>query len=46
MATMIDGESYVGRVLIRPLSQSGDLTPVSLALAVPEEPNGRPHLRH
>src|SRR5215475_13572364 len=25
MATMIDGESYVGRVLIRPLSQSGDL---------------------
>jgi len=26
MATMIDGESYVGRVLIRPLSQSGDLT--------------------
>ena len=26
MATMIDGESYVGRVLIRPLSQSGDVT--------------------
>jgi hypothetical protein len=26
MATMIDGESYVGRVLIRPLSQSGGLT--------------------
>src|SRR5215471_5454807 len=26
MATMIDGESYLGRVLIRPLSQSGDLT--------------------
>ena len=26
MATMIDGESYVGRVLMRPLSQSGDLT--------------------
>ena len=26
MATMIDGESYVGRVLIRPLSQAGDLT--------------------
>src|SRR5437764_9988766 len=26
MATMIDGESYVGRVLIRPLSPSGDLT--------------------
>jgi hypothetical protein len=25
MATMIDGESYVGRVLIRPLSPSGDL---------------------
>jgi hypothetical protein len=25
MATMIDGESYVGRVLIRPLSQTGDL---------------------
>src|SRR6266702_1973933 len=23
---MIDGESYLGRVLIRPLSQSGDLT--------------------
>ena len=45
MATMIDGESYVGRVLIRPLSQSGDLT-LDLAPAVPEEPNGRPHLRH
>ena len=26
MATMIDGESYVGRVLIRPLSPSEDLT--------------------
>jgi hypothetical protein len=26
MATMIDGESYVGRVLIRPLSPAGDLT--------------------
>lgn len=26
MATMIDGESYVGRVLIRPLSASGDVT--------------------
>ena len=26
MATMIDGESYLGRVLIRPLSQSGDVT--------------------
>ena len=26
MATMIDGESYLGRVLIRPLSQSGDIT--------------------
>lgn len=26
MATMIDGESYLGRVLIRPLSQSGDTT--------------------
>src|SRR5947199_281140 len=25
MATMIDGESYVGRVLIQPLSQAGDL---------------------
>lgn len=25
MATMIDGESYLGRVLVRPLSQSGDL---------------------
>jgi hypothetical protein len=25
MATMIDGESYVGRVLMRPLSPSGDL---------------------
>ena len=25
MATMIDGESYIGRVLIRPLSQAGDL---------------------
>jgi hypothetical protein len=26
MATMIDGESYMGRVLIRPLSPSGDVT--------------------
>ena len=26
MATMIDGESYLGSVLIRPLSQSGDIT--------------------
>lgn len=26
MATMIDGESYLGRVLIRPLSKSGDIT--------------------
>ena len=26
MATMIDGESYLGRVLIRPLSQTGDIT--------------------
>ena len=26
MATMIDGESYLGRVLIRPLAQSGDVT--------------------
>ena len=26
MATMIDGESYLGRVMIRPLSQSGDVT--------------------
>ena len=26
MATMIDGESYVGRVLIRPVSPSGDVT--------------------
>ena len=26
MATMIDGESYVGRVLIRPLSPAGDVT--------------------
>ena len=25
MATMIDGESYVGRVLIRPLFHAGDL---------------------
>jgi hypothetical protein len=25
MATMIDGESYVGRVLMRPLSHAGDL---------------------
>ena len=25
MATMIDGESYVGRVLVRPLSPSGDV---------------------
>ena len=26
MATMIDGESYLGRVLIRPLTRSGDIT--------------------
>ena len=26
MATMIDGESYLGSVLIRPLSKSGDIT--------------------
>jgi hypothetical protein len=26
MATMIDGESYVGRVLMRPLSPTGDVT--------------------
>ncbi len=26
MATMLDGESYLGRILIRPLSQSGDIT--------------------
>lgn len=26
MATMIDGESYLGKVLVRPLNQSGDIT--------------------
>ena len=26
MATMIDGESYLGRVLVRPLAQSGGIT--------------------
>ena len=26
MASMIDGESYLGRVMVRPLSQSGDVT--------------------
>lgn len=26
MATMIDGESYLGRVLVRPLTKSGDIT--------------------
>ncbi len=26
MATMIDGESYLGRVLVRPLTQSGDIS--------------------
>ena len=26
MATMIDGESYLGKVMIRPLSESGDIT--------------------
>ncbi len=25
MATMIDGESYLGRVMVRPLSKSGDI---------------------
>ena len=26
MATMIDGESYLGRVMVRPLTKSGDVT--------------------
>ncbi len=26
MATMIDGESYLGKVLVRPLTKSGDIT--------------------
>lgn len=26
MATMIDGESYLGKVMVRPLSKSGDVT--------------------
>ncbi len=26
MATMIDGESYLGRVMVRPLTKSGDIT--------------------
>ena len=26
MATMLDGESYLGRVLVRPLTKSGDIT--------------------
>src|SRR5262245_44762571 len=26
MATMLDGESYVGRVLVRPVSPAGDIT--------------------
>ena len=26
MATMIDGESYLGRVMVRPLSKTGDIT--------------------
>ena len=26
MATMLDGESYVGRVLVRPVSSAGDVT--------------------
>ena len=26
MATMIDGESYLGQVLVRPISESGDVT--------------------
>ena len=26
MATMIDGESYLGKVMVRPVSQSGDIT--------------------
>ncbi len=25
MATMIDGESYLGKVLVRPLTESGDI---------------------
>jgi hypothetical protein len=46
MATMIDGESYVGRVLMRPLSHAGDLRLYCWPLPVPEEPNGGPHLWH
>jgi len=45
MATMIDGESYVGRVLIRRCPNQATSACIS-ALAVPEEPNGGPHLRH
>jgi len=26
MATMIDGESYLGKVMVRPVSESGDIT--------------------
>jgi hypothetical protein len=26
MATMLDGESYLGRVMVRPVSESGDIT--------------------
>ena len=46
MATMIDGESYVGRVLIRPLSQSGDLRLYLWPLRCLKSRMGGPHLRH
>src|SRR6266446_5201595 len=46
-----DGDHDRWRVLCGPSADSAVVPirgppPVSLALAVPEEPNGRPHLRH
>ena len=42
MATMIDGESYLGGVLIRPLSQSGDVTLYLWPLRCLRSKMGRP----
>ena len=42
MATMIDGESYLGKVMIRPLSKTGDVTLYCVAPALPEGQVRRP----
>ena len=44
MATMIDGESYLGRVMVRPLSKSGGRYHVPLAVALSKSQVWRPHI--